>query len=407
MENEEHKPEESAPAQPAEETKTPGDRTFPASLSLPTRAKNRIWTFLLGALTGGLITALLLLVGSVRYLNQRLSASFEDILRKTVFVDSNIKFESAGIDILKGQLFLNDVSIVRSSKAGMSWTAKLKKVMMEVPLRDVLSGEKSIQRIRIIQPILDVTVPKAQPAQGSRGSRSIFRSRVNLGWLEKLPLSEVSMTDGIVRLLNPVSGKNILLDITDGRIRRSGSDKRAVSLKINGRLPSASGEGLEPGQLYLRTDFQELSSLCNSEGAMKLEQIPIPVIAGFFPSNPGLRFTRGQLTLNAHFTCKDDWISASYHVEIKDFHLEVSEDKKDVFGIPVKYAKPLYDIDSISFVIPVTGSIDNPHIGIQSSIEQILLKILQKKYDDSDKIRKVAKRGAEYFAKKFEKALRK
>ena len=91
---------------------------------------------------------------------------------------------------------------------------------------------------------------------------------------------------------------------------------------------------------------------------------------------------------------------------ITDFKVEVSPRRKELLGLPVKQFKDMMDIPSISFVVPMSGSIHDDRLGIASGVQQILYKTLEGKIENKKDLEKMAQRGGAYFGAKIDAALR-
>jgi hypothetical protein len=135
--------------------------------------------------------------------------------------------------------------------------------------------------------------------------------------------------------------------------------------------------------------------------------VSLPEIAPrFLPEDSGVRFLDGFLDLKTQMTCRQEWLTASHLVEIKNFKLEVAEGRKRLMGVPVKRLRDVLDVEYFSFVVPMNGSLRDPHVGVAASLEQVLFKILEARFQDKSDRERWAQWGAVRLGRKIDKALK-
>lgn len=363
--------------------------------------KGRTLLPLLLGLLGGVLISVIMVGGGAWYLNRKISSGLESYLRKNVFTDSNLaNFKRADVHLATGRLILRGLEINRLSDGKHSWRTATNAISFRIPLQELASGNPLIQKLQIRGPSLEIVLNGgSHSADGNVMSTSLTLP----SWLKKLPLKiqEFSIKDGSIHLQHVAVGNPLRIGSIGVRFLNSKDQGPPTSVNLEGKVLSE-----KTGSFFMEAEVKAVGPPSTFEGELGLEEIYIPAIVNLFPTDPEVRVLDGRIDLKTQFTCKEDWLTASHLVKIKNLKVEVGEDKKEIFGIPVKYLKELFNIDELSFVVPVNGSLRDPHIGIQASIHQILLKILEEKFEDKEKARKLARRGAGHFGKKIDKALK-
>lgn len=352
----------------------------PTPLQPPARAK----AFSTGLFVGFLLALAGVLAG-LYYVNGRLSLGFERGLRRFVFTDDRVAgFEGATLDLWRGRAALRQLRFRGSG--GLQGTVDA--VTLSAPVAELFSGAGPVAVLSLERPALRW----GGPAGGGAGFHP-----PTLPWAVR----EWNVTDGSATWTLADGG--FTFDRWDLRLVRSdpGTDGRSV-LTLDGRgrvLPE------DPGAMTAHATLQEPFSPAALEGEIQMRDLSLPALYRIWGRDPELQILSGRLDVKTQFTIRGDQLTASHLVEIKDLRVDPGA-KKKLFGLSVKRLKDVLVVDRLSFVVPMSGSVQDPEIGFATTLEQILTKILDGKIDDPEDLRTWARRGGNYFGAKADAAWR-
>lgn len=354
--------------------------TAPTAPPAPSRAR----AFLAG-LALGIVLALTGALAGLWAANGRLSAGFERGLRRFVFTDGNTAgFESATLDLWRGRAALRGVRF--QGPEGLRGTVD--RVTLSAPPAELFSGAGPVAVVGLERPAL-------RWGDAAR-SGAEFRAPALPGVVR-----EWTVTDGSGTWTLADAG--LTLDRWNLRLVRSdsGTSGRSVlTLDGAGRvLPE------DPAAATVHVTFEEPFSPAALEGEIQIRDLSLPALYRTWGRDPELQILSGRLDVKTQFTIGGDQLTASHLVEIKDLRVDPGARKK-LFGLSVKRLKDVLVIDRLSFVVPMSGSVQDPQIGFATSLEQILTKILDGKIDDPEDLRTWARRGGNYFGAKADAAWR-
>lgn len=320
------------------------------------------------------------------YANRRASDVFENALRQFVFRNSEqAGFRAARLDLFRGQFAVDGIR-VRSRNADAAVEIGADSVVVDLPLRDLFSGRAPVRSVWVRGPRLSV--------QGVGEAGGKFR----FFWPGAVTVGEVRVTEGQATF--SLAGRPLDLTNLEATVRGLGAETPAVPLTVefSGRCAPA-GAGSFSGSLTVQDPVAPLAM----EGELKISDLSLAEVGAFFPDSD-VRILDGRLNINSQWTAKNDWLTASHLVDIQGLKLDLKGDS--VFGVSAKRLQSLLAIDRISFVVPMNGSLTDPHVGIASSIEQILLKVLEGKMEDRDDLERWARRGGNYLGAKVDRAIK-
>lgn len=343
----------------------------------------------------GVVLGLLLAAGAFAvllwFVNGAVSTGIEGYLKKYVFDRPEAGFGTVQVDLLHGRFVMTDLKL-----KGERLSLTVPELQADVPIKDLLSGNGVVRSLRLKAPLLEGIFS----LRGGYGETNGFRWP---SWIGRLPIAEVVVTDGQLRLTNRDSDVPWGLRKIEGRLIHPvlEGDGGNYRFTLEGQNEAnASGRF----SLDLTLDKFELPLSLNGEWAFR--QWPMDALARFVSATNDVQVTSGRLDLKTQLICKNNWLTASHLVDISDFKVEVSPRRKQLLGLPVKQFKDMMDIPSLSFVVPMNGSIYDPQVGIASSVQQILYKILEGKMEDKKDLEKMAQRGGAYFGAKIDARLR-
>lgn len=352
----------------------------PPPLRPPSRAK----AFSVGLFLGFWL-ALAGVGAGLYYVNGRLSLGFERGLRRFVFTDDRVAgFEGATLDLWRGRAAVRRLRF--QGPGGLQGTVDT--VTLSAPVAELFSGSGPVAVLNLERPALrwDGTT------EGGAGFHPP-------AW--PLALREWNVTDGSATWTFADAG--LTFDRWGLRLVRSdpGTDGRSVlTLDGGGRvLPE------DPGAVTVHVTLREPFSAAAIDGEIQVRDLSLPALYRTWGRDPELQILSGRLDVKTQFTVNGDQLTASHLVEIKDLRVDPGA-KKKLFGLSVKRLKDVLVVDRLSFVVPMSGSVQDPQIGFATTLEQILSKILDGKIDDPEDLRAWARRGGNYFGAKADAAWR-
>jgi hypothetical protein len=328
------------------------------------------------------------------FLNGVVSSGVEGYLRKYIFDRPEATFETVRVDVWRGRLRMTDLRV-----KGERLALAIPEIEMEIPVRALLAGNGVVRSLHVENPLVEV----AFSFKGAASGLSDISQRFPL-WIHRLPLAEISVANGQIRLLNRDSNGSLGLRqveglLVHGVLEEEGEKRYRFNLKgIN--------ESELPGEFSVVLDVDRFRPGLTMNGECSLKNWPIDPLSRFASGNGDVRATDGRIDLKTQWTCKDDWLTASHLVQIADLKVEVSSSRKEILGLPVKRFMDVMNIPNLSFVVPMNGSIRDPHVGVASSVQQILYKVLEGKVEDKKNLEKWARRGGDYIGAKIDRALR-
>lgn len=339
-------------------------------------------------LSGFFLGALLCAVGAAAALfalHRQMSTAFERALRRFVFTEpTRAGFAAADLNLWRGRATLRELWAVGSGETRLTVDA----VAVAAPLADLFSDRPAAATVRLTRPAL-----RWSPiVEGDGGLRAPTFPGVVRSW---------TVEDGSATLA--VGGAGLTLDRWGLSLVRAGPGEDGRSEQIlegSGRLlPEDPGEGT------LRLVFAEPFSPARIDGEVALRDVSLPALYRLWGSDPDLRILSGRLHVRTQFNVRDDQLTASHFVEIRGLRVDPGRRKK-LFGLSVRRLRDVLDIESLTFVVPVSGSVRDPQIGFAASLEQILTKVLENKTDDPEELKSWARRGGQYFGAKADAAWR-
>lgn len=344
---------------------------------------------LLAAAVGGAAAA-----GGLFFLQSRLSLALADYLRREVFPDpERAAFSEARIDLLRTDVSLKGLRL-KSAPGRPARALSVVDATADLSLFSfLLSG--SAPRLRLLR----LSEPSLEVSYGGGAPEAPADEKDPLLWLRRIPLEQVEAERAFLRLKHAAGGRPVELDAMRLRLTRQAGG-RGFSLEGNGVFGEA-----EAGTFSLRVSMPEAEP-CPSEGEIRIDKLAVPLLASYFPGEASVLFSEGRASLKTQFTCRDGWLTASHLVELEGLKARPPEGKKEVFGVPLKYFEEVLRIDQLSFVVPMNGSLSDPHIGVASSVQQILLKALQPTVKDPREAEKLARKGGDYFGRKIDRELK-
>jgi hypothetical protein len=343
----------------------------------------------------GLILGLLLAAGAFTVLlwvvNGVVSTGVEGYLKKYVFDRPEAGFGTVQVDLWHGRFVMTDLKL-----KGDRLSLTVPELHAHVPARELLSGNGVIRSLQLKAPLLEGVFS----LRGGHGETSGFTWP---SWIGRLPIAEVLVTDGQLRLTNRDSDAGWGLRKIEGRfihpvLESGGGNYR---FKLEGQNDADA-----PGQFSLDLTLDKFELPLTLSGEWSFRKWPMDALARFVSATTDVQVTSGRLDLKTQVICKNNWLTASHLVDISDFKVEVSPRRKQLLGLPIKQFKDMMDIPSLSFVVPMNGSIYDPQVGLASSVQQILYKILEGKMADKKDLEKMSQRGGLYFGAKIDAALR-
>ncbi|MBI4051178.1 MAG: hypothetical protein HY400_01605 [Elusimicrobia bacterium] len=350
---------------------------------------------------GALLLAAALVGSVVWYLNHQVSVGAESYLRKYVFTrPQTASFQKFHADLVRGFLSVEGLRFKRSWGEPSGWTFNSKRISIQIPIQELLSGAGSIKRLHLEGPVLEVVFSAETSDARNSGQSAISLPK----WVQGFPIGEVQVSEGAIHLGSGGVTRKVEVSALEGAITRlvkEGRPEGPIRADFQGRILSE-----KPGDLFLDMTIQNPSSPFSFEGEIRIKNLSIPyVVSRLFPADPEVQVLDGSLDVKTQLTCKQDWLTASHLVEVKNLKIQVAEGRKKILGLKVKYLKDILNIDYLSFVIPMNGSIQDPHIGIASSIQQILYKVLEDKMEKED-LESFAQKGGAYLGGKVDGALK-
>ncbi|MBK8576293.1 MAG: hypothetical protein IPN90_11670 [Elusimicrobia bacterium] len=325
------------------------------------------------------------------FVNGAVSSGLEGYLKKYVFDRPEASFGTVRVDVLHGRIVMTDLKL-----AGERLSLTVPEIEADVPPKELFSGNGFVRSLQLKNPFLE----GAFSLRGGYGEAAAFRFPL---WIRRLPIAQIVVTDGQLRLTNRDSDVSWGLRKIEGQwlhplLEGGGGNDR---FKLEGQ-----NEAEAPGQFSLDLTLEKFDLPLSLNGEWVFRKWPIKDLARFISIPSDVQVLSGRLDLKTQLICKNDWLTASHLVDISDFKVEVSPRRKQLLGRPVKEFKDMMDIPSLSFVVPMNGSIHDPHVGIASSVQQILYKMLEGKIDDKKDLEKMCQRGGAYLGAKIDAALR-
>ncbi|MBK8869523.1 MAG: DUF748 domain-containing protein [Elusimicrobia bacterium] len=351
------------------------------------------WVGLIVGVFVGFLLAAGLLAAFLWFLNGTVSAGVEGYLKKYVFDGTRSTFGTFQADLWKGRFVMTDLRL-----QGERSSVTVPQLTVDVPVRELISGNGTIRTLQLDNPLLEGTVS----FRGRGGAGGVLPGRVP-GWVRRLPIAEVVVADGQAVITNRDSNEKLGVRNVRGHLRRGsqGPSEERWDFQADGKFDEQ-----EPATFSIDMTVDRLSFPLRFNGEWNLTDWPLEPLARFVSGNGDVRVQSGRLNLKTQALCKDDWLTASHLVDITDFKVEVDPRRKELLGVPVKRFKDLMDIPSLSFVVPMNGSIRDPQVGFSSSVQQILYKIFEGKIQDKKDLDKWVRRGGDYLGGKIDAALR-
>ncbi len=354
--------------------------------SASTRRAGRFWPkALAGLLAGSLVLSAALVGGSLWFVNRRATRGFDRLLRRYVETHPGAAgFSSAHVDLFRGRLTVKNPWIRRSSGSrGGIFSAD--EVSLLLPLQDLFAGTGTIREIRIGRPLVHF-----QPGAPGRGKGPLP------GWLGRVAVEKVRIDDGAF-LWEGEDGR--VFKVEDVSAGIGGWGAGPLRGEFRGRLI-----GEKPGSLGGRFVIQSPFSPLTLEANLDVEGLSLALLGPFLTDDPEVRVLSGVVNLKSQVACRNDWLTASHLVEVRDLKIDPGSRRK-LMGVSVKRLKEVLEVDYLSFVVPMNGDVTDPRVGAASSIEQILYKVLEGKMDREDADR-WARRGGGYLGGKLDRAFR-
>lgn len=354
-------------------------------------ASGKILKGLLLMLAGALIFALLLAWGLVWYVNKNVSVGIERYLRKTVFNrPETLNFQSLSIDLLRGRFALAQFRMKGRSETS-DWIGSAKEISASASIQELLSGEGEIRRVAVAAPSFEWTFG-LEPRQLPPSPLPAMP--------ESAPLRTIDWEGGQIVLVNKQGQAPLKIANIDGEL--TGPLQPPLRLKADARIASPKA-----GKIKLVLEAKRLKSPMSFQGELKINDLSVVHLAKtLLPNDPEIQVLGGTIDLKTQLACEKDWLTASHLVEIKNLKIQVADSRTKILGMKVKYIKDVLDIDYLSFVIPMNGSINDPQIGVSSSLQQIVYKLTEGKMEDRDDQEAFAKKAGDYLGAKVDKALR-
>jgi hypothetical protein len=326
-------------------------------------------------------------------LNGTVSAGVEGYLKKYVFDGTRSTFGTFQADLWKGRFVMTDLRL-----HGERLSVTVPQMTVDIPVRELISGNGVIRTVRLDNPLLEGTVS----LRGRGGGGGVLSGRVP-GWVRRLPIAEVIVADGQVVITNRDSNEKLGVRSVRVHLRRGSQvpSEERWEFQADGKY-----DGQEPATFSLDMAVDRLSFPLRFNGEWNLTNWPLDPLARFVSGSGDVRVLSGRLNLKTQALCKDDWLTASHLVDISDFKVDVDPRRKELLGLPVKRFKDLMNIPSLSFVVPMNGSIRDPQVGFASSAQQILYKVLEGKIQDKKDLEKWSRRGGAYVGDKLDAAFR-
>jgi hypothetical protein len=351
------------------------------------------WVGLIVGVIVGFLLAAGLLAAFLWVLNGTVSAGVEGYLKKYVFDGTRSTFGTFQADLWKGRFVMTDLRL-----HGERLSVTVPQMTVDVPVRELMSGNGVIRTLRLDNPLLEGTVS----LRGRGGGGGVLSGRVP-GWVRRLPIAEVIVADGQAVITNRDSNEKLGVRNVRVHLRRGSQapSEERWDFQADGKF-----DGQEPATFSVDMAVDRLSFPLRFNGEWNFTNWPLEPLARFVSGSGDVRVLSGRLNLKTQALCKDDWLTASHLVDISDFKVEVDPRRKELLGLPVKRFKDLMDIPSLSFVVPMNGSIRDPQVGFSSSVQQILYKIFEGKIQDKKDLDKWVRRGGDYLGGKIDAALR-
>ncbi len=343
----------------------------------------------------GLLVGLLLAAGALAVLlwvvNGTVSTAVEGYLKKYVFDRPGAGFGTVSVDVFRGRVLMTDVKL-----KGENLSLIVPEIRADVPVKELLSGNGVVRSLQLKAPLLEAVFS----LRGGGGETGGFKWPY---WINRLPIAEVVVTDGEVRVTNRDSSTVLGLRKVEGRVIHPVSEGVEGDFRFTFEGQNAADA---PGDFSLDLTVDNFGVPVGMNGEWAFRKWPMDDLARFVSASSDVQVTSGLLSLKTQWICKNDWLTASHLVAITDFKVEVSPRRKELLGLPVKQFKDMMDIPSISFVVPMSGSIHDDRLGIASGVQQILYKTLEGKIENKKDLEKMAQRGGAYFGAKIDAALR-
>lgn len=349
------------------------------------------WTGLVVGILLGLLAAGGALAILLYFVNGVVSTGLEGYLKKYVFDRPEASFGTVRADVFHGRFVMTDLKL-----KGEHWSVSVPEVQADLPPKELLSGNGLIRFLRFASPLIEGDFS----LRGGYGAKVTPRLPP---WLSRLPIAEVRVMEGHLRLRNRDSDAVWGLRKIEGKIIHPVLEEEGGNYRFQGE---GWNEAEEAGQVALDLTLDQWAPTLNLTGEWTFRKWPMESLVRLVSSTSDVQVTSGQLDLKTQLICKKDWLTASHLVDISDFKVEVSPRRKQLLGIPVKQFKEMMTIPAISFVVPMNGSIHDPHVGFASSVQQILYNILEGKVKDKQELEKISQRGGSYFGAKIDAALR-
>lgn len=341
---------------------------------------------LLGLLAAGGALAVLLY-----FVNGTVSTGLEGYLKKYIFDRPESSFGTVRADVFHGRFVMTNLKL-----KGEHWSISVPEIYAEIPPKELLSGNGLVRSLRFNSPLMEGDF-------SLRGGYSAKIAPRLPAWLSRLPIAEVVVTDGHLRLRNRDSDAIWGLRKIEGKLTHPVLEDGGGNYRFQGE---GQNEADAPGQVALDLTLDQWVPMLNLTGEWTFRQWPMESLVRLVSATSDVQVTSGQLNLKTQLICKKDWVTASHLVDISDFKVEVSPRRKQLLGISVKQFKEMMNTPALSFVVPMNGSIHDPHVGIASSVQQILYNILEGKVKDKQELEKISQRGGAYFGAKIDAALR-
>jgi hypothetical protein len=325
------------------------------------------------------------------FVNGTLSNGIEGYLKKYVFDRPEASFGSVRVDVFRGRLVMTDLKL-----KGERLSLTVPEIEAEVSPLEFLSGNGVVRSLRFMNPLVEGNFSMRGGARG-------MGKRYFPTWLSRLPIAETVVTEGHLRLTNRDSDAAWGLRKIEGKLIHPVLEEGGGNYRLT---VAGQNEADAPGQFSLDMTLDQWAPTLTLAGEGSFRQWPMDSLVRLVSATSDVQVTSGQLDLKTQLICKKDWLTASHLVDLSDLKVEVSPRRKQLLGVPVKQFKDMMDIPSLSFVVPMNGSVHDPRVGIASSVEQILYKVLEGKMKDTKELEKISQRGGAYFGAKIDAALR-
>ncbi|MBI4056889.1 MAG: hypothetical protein HY399_05000 [Elusimicrobia bacterium] len=374
----------------------------------------------LGSFVAAFFLSALMIFSAFWYLNRKVSGGVESYLRQYVFTQPNTAdFQSFHLDLVRGVLSLRGLRFKNAQGASFQWLLTTREISARIPIQDLIAGSGTIRQIVVSNPRLELSFSTAPTLSETETSKPLAIPV----WIYKIPIEQIQVSQGVFRLSNEGVGEGIEINSIESTMSRpSGggplqihaqakmmsSPTGFVAVDLN--LPSPVPPSLLRREIQVglarATDYKEFGPV-TFEGEVRLKEISLPYLFNrLVPPDPEVQILEGFLDLKTQIACKQNWLTASHLVEIRDLKIQVAEERKKILGLRVKDLKNVLNVDYLSFVIPMNGSIQDPHVGLASSLQQILYKVLEDKIEDKEKLEYIARRGGVYIGGKLDKAFK-